>query len=206
MSLGSRCFPVFFFFSINIYLFIIILFIWLLQHVRSSFLTRDGTQDPLHSKCRILAIGSPGKSLIFTWFVGQISRFLKWNKRTTAEPCVLNWMSTNLNENDAQELYLKVDEASEARMAISDLKVCEDVTEVVFVLDSQDGQERWRARMRPWVTPDEVCWPRRVCTQGGNYWGSREKWAGTGCVRLRISLSIQLSLETQWRLSSNTVA
>lgn len=51
-------------------------------------------------------------------------------------------MSTNLNENDAQELYLKVDEASEERMAISDLKVCKDFTEVVFVLDSQDGQER----------------------------------------------------------------
>ena len=51
-------------------------------------------------------------------------------------------MSTNLNENNAQEIYLKVDEASEERMMASDLKVCEDFREAVFVLDSEDGQER----------------------------------------------------------------
>lgn len=58
-------------------------------------------------------------------------------------------MSTSLSENDAQEIYLKVDEASEERMMTSDLKVCKDFTEVVFVLDSEDRQERRRARMRP---------------------------------------------------------
>lgn len=51
-------------------------------------------------------------------------------------------MSTNLNENNAQEIYLKVDEASEKRMMASDLKVCKDFREAVFVLDSEDGQER----------------------------------------------------------------
>ena len=116
-----------------------------------------------------------------------------------------SWMSTNLNENNAQEIYLKVDEASEERMMASDLKVCKDFREAVFVLDSEDGQERWRARMRPWVTPDELCWPRWVWTQGAHYWWRRERWTGTGCVGLPISLSIQLSLETQWRLPSNTV-
>ena len=60
-----------------------------------------------------------------------------------------SWMSTNLNENNAQEIYLKVDEASEKRMMASDLKVCKDFREAVFVLDSEDGQERWRARMWP---------------------------------------------------------
>lgn len=64
-------------------------------------------------------------------------------------------------KNDAQELFKGLEEASEERMAISDLKVCKDFTEVVFVLDSQDGQERWWGKNAPLSYTHEVCCPVR---------------------------------------------